>query len=124
MRKLLTFAKQFSGGLLLAAALAIAPGGVTLVHAGASDRSTLQTVRGPVSAAHPEPICAADEKSAVAKAEEAQREMRARLQAEMEAAKAEGSLRSLDGNGYNYALEDQQRPELIRAAREAAAARR
>ncbi|NNL85163.1 MAG: hypothetical protein HKP27_05895 [Myxococcales bacterium] len=123
MSKLVSFAKQFSGGLLLAAALAIAPGGVTLVHAGASDQPTLQTVRGPVSGAHQEPICAVDEKSAVAKAEDAHRAMRAKLEAEMEAAKADGTIRPLDGNGYNYALEDQQRAELIRAAREAAGAR-
>lgn len=124
MLKFLSLAKQLSGGLLLAAALVIAPGGVTLVHAGASNTQTLQTVRGPVAGARAEPICAADEKSAIAKAEEAQREMRAKLQAEMEAAKADGSIQPLDGNGYNYALEDQQRAELVRAAREAAAARR
>ena len=121
MRKMFSFAKQFSGGVLLAAALAIAPGGVTLVHAGASEK---QTVRGPVAGAHDEAICAVDEKSAAVKAENAYNEMRAKLAAELEAAKADGSFRPLDGNGYNYALKDQQRSELMRAAREAAAANR
>ncbi len=117
MRKLLSLAKQTGGGFALAAALVLAPGGVTLVHAGTSDR---QTVRGPVAGVKDEAICTADDQPGPAKALAAHREMRAKLAAEMEAAKASGEFIPLDGNGYNYALEDRQRGELIRAALEAA----
>ena len=120
MRKFLSLAKQLGGGVALASALVLAPGGVTLVHAGTSDR---QTVRGPIAGAQDEAICTADDQPGTAKALKAHRDMRAKLAAEMEAAKASGDFIPLDGNGYNYALEDQQRSELTRAALEAAGKR-
>lgn len=120
-RTLWNSSKTFFGTSLLAAAFFLAPGGVSVVRAEPGD-SHKMVIQGKVEAATDAQSCEADPNPA-ATALRQQRATQETLRAAMEKAKDEGRIKPLNGRGYNYAVNNEQKAQLLQLQREVHEAR-
>ena len=113
--------RTLAGGSLLAAALLLAPGGVSVVQAG-EPASQKMVIKGAFENAVEAETCEVDP-NPTATALRKQKLTQERMRAAMEKAQAEGRIKPLNSRGYNYAVNNQQKAQLLQLQREVHEAR-